>query len=121
MERVEDAKLVAENHLEGRLHEVSSVAGTFPGMQEGSQIPHVYSKSVVTCISKSSGRIAEARAKAFAEELKAKQLNEEEEKRKQEMKIQLELEKEAAVAKEVPERAKLEAEERRKRQEAMDQ
>ena len=60
LERVNDAKLEAESHLEGRLHEVSSVAGTFPGMQENSQIPNlISSKSVMTCNSKSSGKGAE--------------------------------------------------------------
>ena len=58
LERVNDAKLEAESHLEGRLHEVSSVAGTFPGMQENSKIPNlISSKSVMTCSSKSSGKI----------------------------------------------------------------
>ena len=122
LERVNDAKLEAESHLEGRLHEVSSVAGTFPGMQENSQIPNlISSKSVMTCSSKSSGKGAEVRAKAFAAELKAKQLMKEEEKRKQELEKQLELEKNVAMAKEIAERAKLEAEERRKVQQAKDE
>jgi hypothetical protein len=122
LERVNDAKLEAESHLEGRLHEVSSVAGTFPGMQENSQIPNlISSKSVMTCSSESSGKGAEVRAKAFAAELKAKQLMEEEEKRKQELEKQLELEKYVAMAKEIAEKAKLEAEERRKVQQAKDE
>ena len=73
LERVEEAKLEAISHLEGCLHEVS-VAGTFPGKQASPQLPpQLYSKSVVTCSSKSSGKRAEVRVKAFAAELKAKQ------------------------------------------------
>ena len=122
LERVGDAKLEAESHLEGRLHEVSSVAGTFPGIQESPKLPNlISSKSVMTCSSKSSGKAAELRAKASAAELKAKQLMEEEEKRKQELEKQLELEKNVAIAKEIAERAKLEAEERRKVQQATDE
>ncbi|CAB4007368.1 Hypothetical predicted protein [Paramuricea clavata] len=63
--------------------------------------------------SKSSGKGAEVRAKAFAAELKAKQLMEEEEKTKQELEKQLELEKNIAMAKEIAERAKLEADRRK--------
>ena len=59
----------------------------------------------MTCSSKSSGKGAEVRAKAFAAELKAKQLMEEEEKRKQELEEQLELEKNVAMVKEIAERA----------------
>ena len=122
LERVELAKLEAMSHLEGRLHEVSSVAGTFPGKQTSPQLPtQLYSKSVVTCSSKSSGKRAEVRAKAFAAELKAKQLMEEEEKRKQEREKQLELEKNVAMAQAIAEKAKFEAEERRKIQEATDE
>ena len=88
------------SHLEGRLHEVSSVAGTSPGKQASPQLPpQLYSKSVVTCSSKSSGKRAKVRAKAFAAELKARQLMEEEEKRKQEREKQLELEKNVAICK----------------------
>jgi hypothetical protein len=91
-------------------------------MQENSQIPNlISSKSVMTCSSESSGKGAEVRAKAFAAELKAKQLMEEEEKRKQELEKQLELEKYVAMAKEIAEKAKLEAEERRKVQQAKDE
>ncbi len=122
LERVGDAKLEAESHLEGRLHEVSSVAGTFPGIQESPKLPNlISSKSVMTCSSKLSGKAAELHAKAFAAELKAKQLMEEEEKRKQELEKQLELEKNVAIAKEIAERAKLEPEERRKVQQATDE
>jgi hypothetical protein len=76
LERIEDAKLEAENHLDRCLHEVSSVAGTFPGMQVSAQRPHLHSKSVLTCSSKSSGKGAEVRAKAVAAGLRAKQLME---------------------------------------------
>ena len=41
LERVGDAKLEAESHLEGRLHEVSSVAGTFPGISLNSKMQHL--------------------------------------------------------------------------------
>ncbi|CAB4020991.1 Hypothetical predicted protein [Paramuricea clavata] len=75
----------------------------------------------MTCISKSSGKGAEVRAKAFAAELKAKQFMEEEEKRKKELEKQLELEKNVAMAKEIAERAKREAEERRIVQQAKDE
>ena len=93
LDRDEDVKLVADNHLEGRLDAVSSVEGTFPSMQEGSPILQIYSKSVVTSSLKSSGKIA----KAFAAELKGKQLKEEIEKRKQELERQLQVEKDVAV------------------------
>ena len=50
LERVKEAKLEAMSHLEECLHEVSSVAGTFPGKKASPQLPpQLYSKSVVTC------------------------------------------------------------------------
>ena len=91
-------------------------------MQASSQIPpQLYSKSVLTSSSKSSTKRAEVRAKAIAAELKAKQLMEEEEKRKLEWEKQLELEKNVAMAKQIAEKARLVAEERRKIQEAKDE
>ena len=60
------------------------------------------------------------RAKAFAAELKAKELMEEE-KRKQEREKHLELKKNVAMAKEIDKKVKFKADERRGIQEATDE
>ena len=116
LERVEDAKLRAESHLEQRLHEEASVVGSHHSKITSSL--QITSSSMLSSSAKSSSKVVETRAKAAAAEIKARQLAEEERRRKQDLEKQLELDENVAKAREIAERARLEAEERRKIQQA---
>ena len=116
LERVEDAKLRAESHLEQRLHEEASVVGSHHSKITSSL--QITSSSMLSSSAKSSSKVVETRAKAAPAEIKARQLAEEERRRKEDLEKQLELDENVAKAREIAERARLEAEERRKIQEA---
>ena len=99
LERVEDIKMKAESQLEERLHEEIS-------------LPSQASSG------KSSSKAAEARAKAISAKLRAQQLVEKEKMRKIAQEKQEELDMQAKRAAEMANRARIEADQRMKIQEA---
>ena len=104
LERVQEAKLEAEAHLEERKEESYSALSSLK-------------------LSKSSAdsHVAEIRAKMASAEIKAKQLEMEEERRKKEFAKQLEIKHKIEQARNEAERIEFEAKERRKTQEAKDE
>ena len=109
LERVEEAKLEANAHLDERAEESSS------GL---SSVKFGASK---TSISAGSSQAAEIRAKMTSAEIKAKQLALEEQRRTKEFKKQLEVKRKLEIVQDEAERLKFKAEERRKTQEAKDE
>ena len=106
LERVQDAKLEAEAHLEQRADESSSELSSVK-LSKLSTSSHL--------------QAAEIRAKMASAEMKAKQLAMEEQRRKQEFEKQLELKQTIEQAQIEAERVQFEAQERRKTQEAKDE
>lgn len=104
LERVQEAKLEAEVHLEERKEESYSALSSLK-------------------LSKSSAdsHVAEIRAKMAWAEIKAKQLEMEEEQRKKEFVKQLEIKHKIEQARNEAEKIEFEAQERRKTQEAKDE
>ena len=103
VERVQDAKLEAEAHLDERKDESSC------GLS-----------SLKMSKLSSGSEVAEIRAKMASAEMKAKQLAEEEGRRKMEFEKQLELKQKIKQARNEAEKVEFEAQERRKTREAND-
>ena len=108
LERVQEAKLVANAHLDERAEKSSS------GL---SSVKLSLGKTSSTA---RSSQAAEIRAKMTSAEIKAKQLALEEQRRMEEFEKQLEVKRKLELARDEAERLKFKAEERRKTQEAKD-
>ena len=107
LERVQEAKLMANAHLDERAEESSSGLSSV--------------KVSKTSTSARSSQAAEIRAKMTAAEIKAKQLALEEQRRMEEFEKQLEVKRKLELFQDEAERLKFKAEERRKTQEAKDE
>ena len=108
LERVQEAKLMANAHLDERAEESSS------GL---SSVKLSLSKTSTTVRSSQAAKI---RAKMTSAEIKAKQLALEEQRRMEEFEKQLEVKRKLELFQDEAERLKFKAEERRKTQEAKD-
>ena len=104
LERVQEAKLEAEAHLEERKEESHSALSSMKLIK-----------------SSADSHVAEIGAKMASAEIKARQLEMEEERRAKEFTKQLEIKYEIEQADNVAQRTELEAKERRKTQEAKDE
>ena len=107
LERVQEAKLMANAHLDERTEESSSGLSSV--------------KLSKTSTSARSSQAAEIRAKMTSAEIKAKQLALEEQRRMEEFEKQLEVKRKLELFQDEAERLKFKAEERRKTQEAKDE
>ena len=109
LERVEEAKLEANTHLDERAEESSS------------GLSSVKLRASKTSISAGSSQAAEIRAKMTSAEIKAKQPALEEQQRTEEFEKHLEVKRKLEIVQDEAERLKFKAEERRKTQEAKDE
>ena len=107
LERVEDAKLQANAHLDERGEESSSGLSSV--------------KSCKTSTTRTLSQAAEIRAKMTSAEIKAKQLALEEQRRTVEFEKQLEVKRKLELVQDEAQRLKFMAQERRKTQEAKDE
>ena len=107
LERVEDAKLQANAHLDERAEESSSGLSSV--------------KSCKTSTTRTLSQAAEIRAKMTSAEIKAKQLALEEQRRTVEFEKQLEVKRKLELVQDEAQRLKFMAQERRKTQEAKDE
>ena len=107
LERVQEAKLMANAHLDERAEESSSGLSSV--------------KLSKTSTSARSSQAAEIRAKMTSAEIKAKQLALEEQRRMEEFEKQLEVKRKLELFQDEAERLKFKAEERRKTREAKDE
>ena len=107
LDRVKEAKLQANAHLDDRAEEISSGLSSL--------------KSWKTSSTRNVSQVAEIRAKITSAEIKAKQLALEEQRRREKFEKQLEVKRKLELVQDDAQRLKFMAEERRKTQEAKDE